>query len=427
MDHERFKELAALAAGGLLSGPEDVELRSHLEVCAPCRHDLVEYEDMLFSQFPLVGSSTGSLPSAKNGLHSKTRFIERARAEGINLPDEAEVAESLLNRVRQLLPPLPVLGYGATAVLAILCSLLGVRLRGVQEKEVAQTKEIQTLQDQSVALQEANTGLERRVENLSKGNGVTNNVTEEAERRLSGAKEQYSLLAARYVALERELKTATEHAAALSAERELRNGREQNLSAKVKETEASLAAMSDELQSLRKTQTTEAAALNEKLSQVKDLEGQLAGMNDSMDRVKKLFAADKDIRDLMGARNLHITDVYDVDSKGKTKQPFGRVFYTENRSLIFYAFDLNKQKNASTDRSFQVWGYQEAAVRSIQSLGMLFQDDQKQNRWVLKFNDPAVLAEIDAVFVTAEPAGGSNKPTGQKLLYAYVGSNPNHP
>jgi len=423
MDHERFKELAALAAGGLLSGAEDMELRSHLEVCAPCRHDLAEYEDMLFNQFPLVGSSTGSLPSAKNGRHYKTRFIERARAEGINVADGAEAAQSLWKRVRQLLLPLPVLGYGATAVLAILCGLLGVRLRGVQERELAHTKEIQALQDQSVALQGANTGLEKRVENLSKGNGVT----EEAERRLSGAKEQYSLLAARYVALERELKTATEHAAALSAEREVRNGREQSLSAKVKETEVSLAAMSDELQSLRKTQTTEAAALNEKLSQVKELEGQLAGMNDSMDRVKKLFAADRDIRDLMGARNLHITDVYDVDSKGKTKQPFGRVFYTENRSLIFYAFDLNKQKNAAADRSFQVWGYQEAAVRSIQSLGMLFQDDQKQNRWVLKFNDPAVLAEIDAVFVTAEPAGGSNKPTGQKLLYAYVGSNPNHP
>src|SRR5882672_1527162 len=283
MDHERFKELAALAAGGLLSGPEDMELRSHLEVCAPCRHDLAEYEDMLFNQFPLVGSSTGSLPNAKNGRHHKTRFIARARTEGINLSDEAEAANGPWTRVRQLLPPLPVLGYGATAVLAILCSLLGVRLRAVQERELAYTKEIRALQDQSVALQGANTGLEKRLEDLSKDNGVT----EEAERRLSGAKEQYSLLAARYVALERELKTATEHAAALSAEREVRNGREQSLSAKVKETEASLAAMGDELESLRKTQTTAGAVLNEKLSQVKELEAQLAGMNDSMDRVKK--------------------------------------------------------------------------------------------------------------------------------------------
>jgi hypothetical protein len=145
-----------------------------------------------------------------------------------------------------------------------------------------------------------------------------------------------------------------------------------------------------------------------------------------MDRAEKLLAADRDIRDLMGARNLLITDVYDVDLRGRTKKPFGRVFYTENKSLIFYAFDLNKQKNAS-DRTFQVWGYQEAGRRSAQSLGILFQDDQKQNRWVLKFNDPAVLRAIDAVFVTAEPPGGSEKPTGEKLLYAYLNAKANHP
>jgi hypothetical protein len=31
------------------------------------------------------------------------------------------------------------------------------------------------------------------------------------------------------------------------------------------------------------------------------------------------------------------------------------------------------------------------------------------------------------VFVTVEPPGGSPKPTGQKLLYAYLNGQPNHP
>jgi len=128
----------------------------------------------------------------------------------------------------------------------------------------------------------------------------------------------------------------------------------------------------------------------------------------------------------MGARNLHITDVYDVDSKGKTRQAFGRAFYTEGKSLIFYAFDLGKTKSPSAERSYQAWGYEEAA-RKAQSLGMLYLDDKNQNRWVLKFNDAAVLSEIDAVFVTLEPPGGSGQPTGQKLLYAYLGATANHP
>jgi len=46
---------------------------------------------------------------------------------------------------------------------------------------------------------------------------------------------------------------------------------------------------------------------------------------------------------------------------------------------------------------------------------------------VLKFDDPNVLAEIDSVFVTIEPPGGSKKPTGGRLLAAYVKANLNHP
>jgi hypothetical protein len=49
---------------------------------------------------------------------------------------------------------------------------------------------------------------------------------------------------------------------------------------------------------------------------------------------------------------------------------------------------------------------------SAVSLGIFYVDDQKQNRWVLKFEDPRVLAEIESVFVTVEPQGGSARPTG---------------
>ena len=38
-----------------------------------------------------------------------------------------------------------------------------------------------------------------------------------------------------------------------------------------------------------------------------------------------------------------------------------------------------------------------------------------------------VLAEINTVFVTVEPPGGSAKPNHQKMLYAYLNAAPNHP
>jgi len=148
---------------------------------------------------------------------------------------------------------------------------------------------------------------------------------------------------------------------------------------------------------------------------------------ETLDHQRRLLTADRDIRDLMTARNLHIIDVYDVDGKGRTRKTFGRAFYTENKSLIFYAFDLEERRITKANYSLQAWGYQQSTERSVQSLGVFYADDQKQNRWALKFEDPEVLAQIDAVFVTIEPPGGSKKPTGDKLLYAYLRNKPNHP
>jgi hypothetical protein len=37
------------------------------------------------------------------------------------------------------------------------------------------------------------------------------------------------------------------------------------------------------------------------------------------------------------------------------------------------------------------------------------------------------LEDIDAVFVTVEPHGGSQHPSGKQLLFAYLRVSPNHP
>lgn len=155
---------------------------------------------------------------------------------------------------------------------------------------------------------------------------------------------------------------------------------------------------------------------------LRELTDQLNEVSDARARERKMLVADVDIRDLMGARSLHIVDVFDVDGKGNTQRPFGRVFYTEGKRLLFYAFDL---KNGGT---FQAWGQQEAREESARSLGIFQLDDQKLNRWVLKFDDPKILAEINSVFVTAEPPGGSLKPNRRKMLYADLNATPpNHP
>lgn len=139
---------------------------------------------------------------------------------------------------------------------------------------------------------------------------------------------------------------------------------------------------------------------------------------------KQLLTHDRDIRDVIAARDLYIADIYDVEDNGKTAKPFGRVFYTKGRSLVFYGYDLDKKPGLKQTVAFQAWGTSDDQ-RSV-NLGLFYQD-KSDKRWVLQFNDPKMLAHLNKVFVTAEPEGGSSQPTGKPLLMAYLQVRPNHP
>jgi hypothetical protein len=145
---------------------------------------------------------------------------------------------------------------------------------------------------------------------------------------------------------------------------------------------------------------------------------------------EQYLTSDRDIRELMGARKLYIADVFDVDSVSRTRKPFGRVFYTQNKSLVFYAFDLDHQPGVKNASVFQVWGQRDSEPNGDShpmNLGILYMDSESNRRWVLRSDDPKQLAEIDAVFVTVEPHGGSAKPTAKPLLYALLRKEANHP
>jgi hypothetical protein len=127
---------------------------------------------------------------------------------------------------------------------------------------------------------------------------------------------------------------------------------------------------------------------------------------------------------------LWIADVFDVDGSSQTRKPFGRIFFTQGKSLIFYAFDLDRQPGVREASAFQAWGQRETAPgQKAQpvNLGILYVDSQSNRRWALRCDDPKQLAEIDTVFVTVEPHGGSNKPTGKTFLYALLRKEANHP
>jgi hypothetical protein len=160
---------------------------------------------------------------------------------------------------------------------------------------------------------------------------------------------------------------------------------------------------------------------------VNQLMESLRGRDRELAREQELLDHDRDIRELMGSRDLYIAEVYDVAKTGDTQKPFGRVFYTKAKSLIFYAYDLDQQTGVKSASTFQAWGRRGPDREQAVNLGILFQDNASKKRWVLKSNNAKTLAEIDAVFVTVEPNGGSQHPSGKPLLFAYLKIEPNHP
>jgi hypothetical protein len=197
-----------------------------------------------------------------------------------------------------------------------------------------------------------------------------------------------------------------------------------NLAQQTGDAETELTKLRQELDQLRAASSSKDAQLVAQQYRINELSEQLATQKAATDHERELLSANRDIRDLMSARNLHIIDVHDQDARGESR-PFGRIFLTEGKSLIFYAYDLDaaQVKNAS----FQAWGQRGNSGKAAVNLGIFYVDDQKQSRWALKVEDPDLLKAVDSVFVTVEPSGGTQKPTGKKLMYAYLRNPINHP
>jgi len=200
-----------------------------------------------------------------------------------------------------------------------------------------------------------------------------------------------------------------------------------NLSQLLDAVQSSLQKTQAELDSLRHERTQDQSRADSLEAQIRDLHSQLSDREQELGKQQELLAHDRDIRDLMGARDLYIAEVYDVARDGQTQKPYGRVFYTKGKSLVFYAYDLDQQAGLKSASTFQAWGSRGADRQMATSLGIFYHDNGAKKRWVLKFDDPKKLEQINAVFVTVEPNGGSHKPSGKPLLFAYLKVDPNHP
>ena len=198
----------------------------------------------------------------------------------------------------------------------------------------------------------------------------------------------------------------------------------EDVEAERKTQEKLLADTRTELAALKKARASDQASIVADQIRINELSQQLKTARANVNT--QLATSGGDVRNLMGARQLHVIDVRDTDPDGKPGKAFGRIFLTEGKSLVFYAFDLNDPAKNGGKKTYEVWAQQDGKAGSLRSLGFLKVDNVMQGRWALKSADPAALKQISSIFVTVEPQGGAKTPSGQRLLFAHLGQ-ANHP
>jgi hypothetical protein len=402
-EHEHYEVLCALAAGGLMESGEIVDFQTHLKDCGECRADYEELSTLVTCVLPQAQRSFQQKLAemrAKPLPDSRQRFLRRARAAGVVFSREVEAPT---RSSPWYFHPVAMLASVAGLVL-VAVSLSIYHFREVPRIERATAA---AAAQQITELKRENSALAASLSRLSES--VAAGQREIKDLRLQLGTE--SLRRNREQPGREVAQSASQTAPLLE---ESRN------------QEKLLAEARDEAARSSQLRLNDEASMVEQQARITELTNKLRIASATLDQERQLVAAGSDIRELMAARQLHVIDVRDTDPNGKPSSAFGRVFLTEGKSLTFYAFDLNEGRVESATRSFQVWAGLEAGTKSARSLGFLHVDAKAQGRWVLKVENPQLVKAINSVFLTVEPAAGGKQPSGQKMLYAYLGD-ANHP
>jgi hypothetical protein len=422
-DHDEFRLLCAISTSGSMTEEEWRRLALHLAVCPECRQLTTEYEaiatcavPLLVSEFPDAADTPRgwSVEASKRELFRHLELADDRSVSTVKVREGGIRSRSWTIRhlsTRSLLPY--AAGLAAILAVATLSYRLGSReaantARVISQPHVPDESRQDSVSDSSQRLL-LQAQLEERERAIASLNGKI--TRQDAEIRALNGRDE---------GIRESLQRAESSDAQTQAERD-------ELSRKLEQAQTDLAFMQKDLDSLHQQRAEQPLRLSDLQAQVTKLSEMLKERDATIDEQRELLARDKDIRELIGAREMYVAEVIDVGRDGQTKKPFGRVFYTKGKSLIFYAYDLDQQPHVHEASTFQVWGRRGPDLSQAMNLGTFYEDNPAHKRWVLKFNDTKSLEQIDAVFVTAEPQGGSRKPTGKEFLFTYLRVEPNHP
>ena len=399
-----------------LSKNDYLQIVDHIEHCPSCSSPHEEFASSL-AQLPASEHQRikdDLLRHIEQG-NLQERFVERARSAGIQFSETFAKRDQSKDRVL-----VSHRWVEAAALLAVLVVVVGQHFAPRVSRPTPRPR-VQAFEQTAVPSPDQKSHeLEAKLAGLQAARNA-------AARELSAMRDENAKTALELAGLAKDLTGKRAENQSLRESIQRLHELEIRQTAEIATNTQMLARAQAELDDARTREKTLEAEAGAQKAEVATLTQQLSSKTTTIAHERELLAAGRDITDLMGARNLHIIDVRDADGKGKNKKSFGRIFYTEGKSLIFYAYDLNEGKAEKTDYSFEVWGERLGEPTSIRSLGILYTDKKEQERWALTVDDPQQLAEIDSIFVTLEPHKGVSRPRGGQILFAFLGGKANHP
>jgi hypothetical protein len=443
--HRHFEEMCSLAITGQLGGAQMCELDEHIAACESCRKFLGEIAQVSVQAMPLLAEKHGAGPTfvppqgirerflarlasqtsdTENGNTLRTFPMPAGRTHPISLEHHTfrpvgDEKQSLARAPRFIIPPWwrPLAVGTSCVIVAIAAYYVGVHRTVQPPSQVTQVHPVVASAPPPSEIAPKATDSDR-VSELERQKS-------ELELKLVGMKQELATAESERASLSNELASAKEKLATLTPQTAIRSTQDSLVvSQQAGEQVAILQAQVDRL---GQRLAQEEISLDVQKQTSKELSAKLDSTSSELQRERDLKSAKSELGDLVAARNLHIVDVYDADGNGRRQQSFGRVFYIEGKSLVFYAYDLDDPSRFKTNVVFHVWGGKAGVKEVTHSLGILHKDDADQNRWAMTFDDPSVLSQINSVFVTAESANKHyDEPHGKKVLYAYFGSQPNH-
>ncbi len=434
--HDEFLELCAASTSGDLSDDEQRRLREHLAICASCREALRQYESIVSDVIPAIaaGEELEQVQPAETWSQEQQEQAERALFDRLG-GEEKHPSAKTGNRNGSAISPYRMLPFSSesawrnvwmlyAAGVLLFCALSFFAYRVGMRRGTDIAKRPQPTQQEAAPAQAS---LEEQLSDAGHDHAVVNGQIAQRDKMIADLRRQLVRQSLEIHEMKAAQDQLESNLRAGDASRQDLSQEKNGLTEKLESAQNNSRSLQEKLDSLAQQSTQDAARAKASETKVSDLTRELQEQQGALEQRDELLAHDRDIREVMGARDLYIAEIYDVAGTGETKKPYGRVFYTRGKSLIFYAYDLDQQTELKRASTFQAWGRRGPDRQQAINLGVFYEDNATKKRWILKCDDPKTLAQIDAVFVTVEPNGGSHKPSSKPLLFAYLKVNPNHP